>query len=86
MHQHEYDITSSKADDKISALSKHARRNRHNFDFEEPKILVSERNHTKLLINEVNQIIKHNETACNDKTDVKSYSDSYCSLIDRYNR
>ena len=77
MHQHEYAITSSKADDKISALSKHARRNRHNF---------SERNHTKLLINEVNQIIKHNETACNDKTDVKSCSDSYCSLIDRYNR
>lgn len=86
MHQHDYDTNSSKADDKISAISKHVRETDHNVDFSKPKILVSERNHTKLLINEVNQIIKYKETACNDKTDIKSYSDSYWALIDRFNK
>lgn len=55
--------------------------NKHSFKFDEAKILVNERNKTKLQIHEVNQIIKFESNACNDKTDKKDYTNTYFNLI-----
>ena len=64
-----------------SALAKHAKNNDHGFKFDEGKILKRERNKTKLQIHEVNQIIKFESNACNEKTDKKDYTNTYVNLI-----
>jgi len=64
-----------------SALAMHATANKHNFDFEGAKILKTERNKLKLQIHEVNQIIIHEDTACNKKTDKKDFTNTYVNLI-----
>lgn len=78
--QHKYDC--NKPVTKFSsALAKHSHNNGHQFKFDEGKILKREKNKTKLQIHEVNQIIKHETTACNDKTDKKDYTNAYVNLI-----
>lgn len=79
--QHMNDTKKQSNSNNLSALAKHAIKNKHNFKFDEMKILVNERNKTKLQIHEVNQIIKFERNACNDKTDKKDYSNTYYNLI-----
>lgn len=82
--QHEYDCKkklNSTTTNNLSALAKHARNNKHEFDFENVQILKTERNKFKLQIHEVKQIVKHEKTACNDKKDKKDYVNTYCNLI-----
>lgn len=81
MKQHQYDCKTIKQQANISALAKHARSNKHEFDFENTKILKIEQNKIKLQIHEVNQIIKYEQVACNYKSDKKDYTNSYCNLI-----
>ena len=69
-----------------SALAMHAKENGHNFNFDEAKILKTERNKLKLQIHEVNQIIIHEDIACNKKTDKKEYTNTYINLIKNCNR
>lgn len=79
--QHMNDSKKQSNNKNISALAKHAIDNKHNFKFDDVKILVNERNKTKLQIHEVNQIIKFEQNACNDKSDKKDYSNTYYNLI-----
>lgn len=66
---------------KIAALANHVSETGHSFDFDNAKILRYERNKFKLQVHEVNQIIKHEENACNFKTDKKDYTNTYYNLI-----
>ena len=75
------DSTKQLGSKNLSALAKHAIENKHQFKFDEMKILVNERNKTKLQIHEVNQIIKFEQNVCNDKSDKKDYSNTYYNLI-----
>ena len=63
----------------------HANEKGHNFDFDQAKILKTEQNKIKLQIHEVNQIIIHEGTACNKKTDKKEYTNTYINLIKNRN-
>lgn len=78
--QHKNDCT--KPLNKFStALAKHARNKKHQFKFDDGKIMKREKNKTKLQIQEVNQIIKFESVACNEKTDKKDYTNAYINLI-----
>lgn len=79
--QHINDSKKQPSSKNLSALAKHAIDNQHGFNFNDVKILVNERNKTKLQIHEVNHIIKFEQNACNDKSDKKDYSNTYYNLI-----
>lgn len=79
-HQHSTDC--QKPLNKFSsALVKHAKYKNHHFKFNDGKILKRENNKTKLQIHEVNNIIKFESVACNEKTDKKDYTNAYINLI-----
>ena len=69
-----------------SALAMHAIDKGHNFNFDQAKILKMEQNKLKLQIHEVNQIIIHENNACNKKTDKKEYTNTYINLIKNCNK
>jgi len=79
-NQHQYDCRKNVTKNS-SALAIHANEQSHSFDFDNAKILKCERNKLKLQIQEVNQIIIHEKTACNKKTDKKDYTNAYINLI-----
>lgn len=80
--QHEYDCKKpTEQINRMSALAKHATFNNHTFKTNDPVILKRERNKFKLQIHEVNQIIRFENTACNDKSDKKDYTTAYHNLI-----
>lgn len=66
---------------KVAALAGHTHETNHTFDFDKADILKFERNKFKLQVQEVNQIIKHEQNVCNFKTDKKDYTNTYYNLI-----
>lgn len=78
IYQHQYDCKSNKPPDRLSPLAIHSIDNGHTFKFKDAEILTTKKNtNRKLQIYEVNQIIKFEQSICNNKSDVKDQSSSY---------
>ena len=79
-NQHMYDCRKDVTKNS-TALAIHTSEQSHRFDFDNTKILKNEKNKLKLQIQEINQIVIHENTACNKKTDKKDYTNTYINLI-----
>lgn len=81
LYQHQNDCKKKKVTKSTTALAKHSIEQKHSFNFDNAEILKMERTKQKLQIQEVNQIIKHEDIVCNYKTDKKEFSAAYYNLI-----
>ncbi|KAI4468002.1 hypothetical protein MML48_2g00000902 [Holotrichia oblita] len=78
IYDHQYTVTHNVTAE--TALSKHSKDRRHNFDFQNTKILKKENNYKKRLIYEM-IYIKKDENAVNFRTDIDNLSVIYNNLI-----
>ncbi|KAI4461480.1 atp-binding cassette abc transporter-related [Holotrichia oblita] len=78
IYNHQYTATHNVTAE--TALSKHSKDRRHNFDFQNTKILKKENNYKKRLIYEM-IYIKKDENAVNFRTDIDNLSVIYNNLI-----
>lgn len=73
-----YDVEKKKT---TTALAEHATMEKQSFNFDDAKILCREWYKQRLRIQEVHQIIRHEENVCNFKTDSAYINPIYYSLI-----
>lgn len=64
-----------------TALAKHNKYLKHKFDFDNPKVLHSEKHYYKRLFLEALYITKHSNTVINDKQDMKGLSNFYAETL-----
>lgn len=78
----------AKLNKKRTALAYHVKKSGHQFDFDihKIKILKHERNKTRLQIQEVNQIIIHEDSVCNYKSDSLVIGPAYGDLLKQYHK
>lgn len=64
-----------------TALVKHVLEEKHQFDFDNKKVMKKVRSRRTLKIHEVNQIILHEQVAVNQKSDAEHVSPEFYNLI-----
>lgn len=79
--QHKNDVVNRNKNPHKTALVKHVSDTDHQFEFDSKTILKNERTQGKLKLHEINQIILHDELACNFKTDAIHVSPVFYNLI-----
>ena len=89
MNQHNNDCSDrnlAKNTKKRTALACHTKETGHQFDFdlEKVEVLKRERRKAKLKIQEVNQIIMHEDQVCNFKSDTMIIGPAYGNLLKQF--
>jgi hypothetical protein len=84
--QHETDVKNVDKKPKKSALVQHVHKTKHEFDFGAATILKKVRTKRLLKIHEANQIILHEDVACNFKKDAEYVSPVFYNLIKEHGK
>lgn len=82
--QHQNSCKTIKDNNNLTALAKHHFDYQHSFDFTGVKILVNENNKNKLRVQEVNQIVVHENQCCNYKKDSRHVTPAFYNLMKQH--